>query len=256
MQALVGVILPVFLVLGLGWLARWRGLFDEAAIEALMRFAQGLALPVLLFRALHGMDLAQGYDPALLIAFYSGALSGFLLGLLGARFLFARPWTDSVAVGFCALFSNSLLLGLPITERAFGPEALAGNFAIISLHSPFCYAVGITVMEAVRGAGGTVARTMGNVLKGMATNPLVIGLALGFAANLGGLVLPEPVEQALAMLAGTALPVALFALGGILYQYRPEGDLRLILYVCALSLILHPAVTLGLGRWLELSPAG
>ena len=41
----------------------------------------------------------------------------------------------------------------------------------------------------------------------------------------------------------TALPAALFALGGILVRYRPEGDIKVIAMVCVLSLLVHPSVT-------------
>ena len=84
------------------------------------------------------VELVQTFDPALLVAFYIGATTGFFLGLFGARFVFGRDWEDSVVVGFCALFSNSLMLGLAITERAYGPDALQANFAIITMHAPFC----------------------------------------------------------------------------------------------------------------------
>ena len=52
MQALVDVILPVFLVLGFGWAARWRGWFPDAAVEGLMRFTQTFAVPCLLYAAI------------------------------------------------------------------------------------------------------------------------------------------------------------------------------------------------------------
>ena len=41
------------------------------------------------------------------------------------------------------------MLGLAITERAYGPDALQANFAIITMHAPFCYGLGITIMEIV-----------------------------------------------------------------------------------------------------------
>jgi predicted permease len=50
-----------------------------------------------------------------------------------------------------------------------------------------------------------------------------------------------------------ALPAALFGLGGVLYRYRPEGDIKTILYVVCVSLILHPAIVWGVGRWNGLS---
>lgn len=252
MQALIEVILPVFLVLGFGYLAVWRGLFSDSAVDGLMKFAQQFAVPALLFRAISTLDLAASFDVALLAAFYIGATTGFLAGLFGARLIFGRSWEDSIAIGFCCLFSNSVLLGLPITERAYGPGALAANYAIIALHAPFCYAVGVTVMEAVRNRGRSTLDTLRKVSSAMFRNALVLGIVLGFVVNLSGLPIPGVLADALDLIVRAALPVALFGLGGVLYRYRPEGDMRVILYVCAVSLILHPAVVWGLGRALEL----
>ncbi len=247
MSLLLAVTLPVFLVLGFGYLAAWRAWISEPAIDGLMRFSQGFAIPCLLFLAIARLDLAQEFDLALLGSFYAGALIGFAAGLLGARLLFGRSWEDSVAIGFVGLFSNSLLLGLPITERAFGADALQANFAIIAIHSPFCYAVGITAMEMVRARGGSLRQLPGKVLTGMGRNALILGIALGFVVNLSGLPLPSVLVEALELMSRAALPAALFGLGGILYRYWPEGDMRVILYITAVSLILHPAVVWGLG---------
>lgn len=255
MQALIGVVLPVFLVTGAGWAAVRGGLFGADLVDALMRFATRFAIPVLLFQAIAGLDLGAAFRPPLLLAFYSGAAAGFAAGLLGGRYLFHRSWEDAVAFGFVALFSNSVLLGLPIMERAYGPEALAPNFAIIAIHAPFCYAVGVTAMEIARGAGapGGAAATAARVLRAMFRNALVIGIVAGFAVNLSGLALPGPVDDAAGLIARAGLPVALFALGGVLTRYRPAGDARAILYLAALSLILHPAVVWGLGAALGLA---
>ena len=252
MILLLTVTLPVFLVLGFGYLASWRGWITEAAIDGLMKFAQGFAIPCLLFLAIARLDLAQEFNLPLLGSFYAGALAGFFAGLFGARLIFGRSWEDSVAIGFVGLFSNSLLLGLPITERAYGPDALQANFAIIALHSPVCYAIGITAMELARASGGSLRQLPGKVLKGMGRNALILGIALGALVNLSGLPMPEVLVEALELMARAALPAALFGLGGILYRYRPEGDMRVILYVVAVSLLLHPAVVWGLGSLFDL----
>jgi predicted permease len=251
-QALLDVILPVFMVIGFGYLAVWSGLFPDAGVDGLMRFTQGFAIPCLLFSAIATLDLGSVFRPELLIAFYTGATAGFLAGLLGARYLFGRPWEDAVVIGFCCLFSNTVMLGLPLTERAYGTETLASNFVIVALHAPFCYLVGVTAMEGVRNRGRGVLSTVGRVFRSMVQNPLMIGIGLGFLANFSGLALPGAVSDALGFMVRAALPAALFALGGVLCRYRPEGDLRLIGYVCAVSLVLHPAVTYGLGLVLGL----
>ena len=258
MQALLDIVLPVFLVIGFGYLAVWRGLFSQAGVDGLMKFTQSFAIPCLLFVAISRLNLGQTFDLRMLLSFYVGAFAGFCFGLFGARLLFGRPWEDAVAIGFCCLFSNSVLLGLPLTERAYGLGALEGNYAIIALHSPFCYGIGFTVMEVVRakaqdGAQAGSALVL-RVLKAMFSNALILGIVLGFAVNFSGVTLPGTVNDALDLMVRSALPAALFGLGGVLATYKPEGDLRLVLYICLIALIVHPAITRGLSYGFALSP--
>lgn len=253
MADLLQVIVPVFLVIGAGYTATARGLFSDEAVEGLMAFTQTFAIPCLLFRAIATLDLSATFDAPLLISFYAGAVAGFVAGLLGARYFFSRSWPDAVAIGFCGLFSNSVLLGLPIAERAYGTASLDANYAIVAIHAPFCYVVGVVAMEIARGTGG-VAAALPRVIEAMFHNALVIGIGLGFAVNLSGLVLPGIVADALDLMVRAALPAALFGLGGILVRYRVEGDLRTMGWICAASLILHPTVTWGIGRAFGLAP--
>ncbi|NUH64695.1 AEC family transporter [Sulfitobacter sp. S0837] len=255
MQTLLDVILPVFLVIGFGYVAVWRGLFPVSGIDGVMKFTQNFAIPCLLFQAIANIDLSTSYDPRLLISFYAGAGLCFALGIFGARVLFRRDWEDSVAIGFCCLFSNSILLGLPITERAYGSDALAGNYAIVSFHAPFCYGLGITVMEFVRNRGQSRRMVLRNVSRAMFRNALVLAILGGFAVNLSGLPIPGVVDDALSLIVRAALPAALFALGGVLLQYRPEGDIKAILMVCAIALLVHPALVWTFGTALDLPQA-
>jgi len=254
------VVLPVFLILGYGYVVTWRGMLSDSAIDGIQRFAQNFALPVLLFQSIAGIDLGADLDAGMLGAFYAGAFLGFALGYSGAWFL-GRPPEDCVAIGFVCLFSNSLLLGVPITERAYGAQALTGNYAIISIHSPLLYTFGITMMEFTRARGQnlSVATVVLRALVGVLRTPLVIGILAGLAVNLAqtaGLVLPEGLWAAAGMIARAALPAALFGLGGILYRYRPEGELRLVALCCVASLVIHPAVTYALSGALGVPPAG
>jgi predicted permease len=252
LQTLLDVILPVFLVIGFGYVSVWRGWFPVSGVDGVMKFTQSFAIPCLLFQAISGLDLTASFDPKLLISFYMGAAVCFALGIFGARYLFNRDWEDCVAIGFCCMFSNSVLMGLPITERAYGPDALAGNFAIISIHAPFCYGLGITVMEVVRNRGQSAGKLTRNIATAMFRNALVLAILAGFAVNVLGLGLPKALDDALSMMVRAALPAALFALGGVLIQYRPEGDMKAIAMVCAIALLAHPALVWMMGTALSL----
>ena len=254
MQALLDVILPVFFAIGLGYLLTWRGIFPLAAVDGLMKYAQGIAVPCLLFLAIARLDLSRALDAGHLISFYGGASLSFMAGLFAARHLVGRTWEDSVAIGFCCLFSNSVLLGLPINERAYGPDALAGAYMIIAFHAPFCYALGISVMEFVRHRGQPPVTMLRSIGKAMFNNALVLAIIAGFVVNLAEIPLPEFALEGLDLVARSALPAALFALGGVLVQYKPEGDAKAIALVCAFALVLHPALTFALGKMQDVPP--
>lgn len=253
MQALIDVILPVFIVVGFGYLVVWRGLFSTSAVDGLMSYTQNFAIPCLLFIALIQIDLSQAYSLKLMSSFYIGAASGFALGFLGARYLFRRSAQDSVAIGFVSLFSNSVMMGLAITERAYGVEALVANFAIVSMHAPFCYFVGITAMEIAKSDGESIGKVASNVVRSMMKNALFIAIILGLMINIMNVTLPKAILDGAHMIAQTALPAALFGMGGVLYRYRPEGDFGPIAWVVGISLLIHPAIVWMLGQIWNLS---
>lgn len=254
--AILLVVIPVFLVMGAGYLATRVGVFSSAAVDGLMVFTQSFAIPCLLFRALADLDLGAVFDPRLLLSFYTGAVVSFALGILGARKLFHHRPGEAVAIGFGALFSNSVLLGLPIMAHAYGADALAPSFAIVSIHAPLCYFIGITVMEFARADGRSLPDTLRTVGRTITRNGLMIGLAIGFAVNLGGITIPGPIRTALDMMADSALPAALFGLGGVLTRYSIRASLPEAGMIAALSLVVHPAITYALAQGLFGLPQG
>ena len=253
MSALLEVIIPVFLIIGFGYCTVWARLFSIDTIDGLMKFSQNFAIPVLLFNAIAKVDLANVFDLNLFFSFYVGATAGFLIGFLGSHYLFNRPLEDSVAIGFCCLFSNTVMLGLPITERAYGEDVLQHNFAIVSIHAPFCYFLGITVMELVKSSEKSIRKKSVVILKAMFSNALVVGIVLGFFINICGISLAKSIQASVDMITAVALPAALFGMGGVLYQYRPAGDIGPIVMICTTSLLIHPAIVWFTGSNLELT---
>jgi predicted permease len=250
MGDLLTVIAPVFLVTAFGYIATKRALISPLQIDGLVLFTQKFAIPCLLFYAIANLKLGEYFHPKLLLSYYLPAVAMFAAGMAGARLIFKRSLPDSVAIGFACLFSNSVLLGLPITERAYGAESLDPNFAIIALNAPVCYIVGIAAMEIVRSRTADTAKsaleTLKAISKSITHNALVIGIALGFIVNITQIALPTILDDALNMMIQAALPAAVFALGGVLAQYKIEGDIGPVAMICGLSLLVQPALTFSL----------
>jgi len=236
------IVLPVFLVIAAGYLCVRSGLFSGDLVDHLMTYATKFALPLLLFSGIATLDLGAVFRADLLISFYTGSIISFTLAILGARLMFARRPGEAVAMGFAAFFGNTLLLGLPIMERAYGTAALQPVYAIISIHAPFCFVVGITTMEFVRADGRGLGSTLRQVAKSVLSNALMIGLGLGFVFNLTGLTLPGPVDAALDTVVKSALPIALFSLGGVLVRYGLRGTLTEVAWISVVKLFVHPLI--------------
>ena len=238
------VVAPVFLIVGAGYSAVYFRFFKDEYADALMKFTQNFAIPCLLFNAIANLDLPAAFEPQLLGAFYTGSATCFFLGILGAKYLFKRRAGEAVAVGFCALFANSVLLGFPIVERAFGTNALGPITAIVSVHAPLCYLLGITTMEFSRSDGRTFSDTLKIVTKAIFSNALMIGLSIGFFVNLTGLRLPQSLWDATDMMASAALPAALFGLGAVLVRYGIATNKGETAMVLLLRLVIHPCIAL------------
>ncbi|MCB1791833.1 MAG: AEC family transporter [Gammaproteobacteria bacterium] len=253
LSGIFDIVAPVFLVIGAGYLAVWRGWFADRLVDGLMKFAIQFAVPCLLFRATSTMDLGSAYDWRLMSGFYIGSTTSFTIATLLTWRMFGRRPGEAVAVGFGALFSNLVLMGLPISQRAWGADtdAMATAYAIVSVHAPFCYLLGITSMELLRADGRSLPDTVRVVVRAMFRNSLMIGIGLGFIVNLSGLALPGVVESAVDTVARAALPVALFGLGGTLTRYAIKDAVGEAATVSTMSLVIHPMVSLLVCRVLD-----
>ena len=75
MDILLNVILPVFLVIGIGYISTWRQWFSTENIDSLTRFAQSFAIPCLLFYAIAKIEISEAPKPRAINAFINSLLS-------------------------------------------------------------------------------------------------------------------------------------------------------------------------------------
>ena len=239
---LLTIVVPVFLIVGAGYLAVRTRYFPEALVDGVVRYGVGFAVPCLLFLSMTRIDLSTAISLPALVSFFVAGNACFFGAMALSRLVWKRRPGESVAVGFSTFFPNVVMLGIPIADRAFGPEVLGGVFGIIAFHSIHNYFVGFIAMEMVRQDRAGLAVALSRAFLTTFRNPLMIGLVCGMAWNLSGLTLPEIPKSALEMVARSAIPAALFSLGGVLTRYRIRQEASEALMVAAFSLIVHPAL--------------
>jgi predicted permease len=239
---LLSIVAPIFGIMALGFVAVKLKALDASAVRGLVLFVFNFAIPVLLFRSLAGIDLPRDIEWGFLVAFYAGSLVTYGLGMALARGLFHRPLDQQAIFGMSAAFSNTVLVGIPVILTAFGPEATLPLFLIIAFHSATFMPLTVALIHVGRGAGVSWADQLRNVFREMVRNPIVMGLFVGFLANLSGLTLPVPVDRLTELLGGAAVPCALFAMGASLAGYPLTGDVPPAVVLTSLKLVVHPLI--------------
>jgi malonate transporter len=242
MLQILNVVLPVFALLGTGLLAVRFRLYPPDGIRGLIAFVNNFATPCLLFGAMLTSDFGSTFNPAVILPYYAGAFFSLFAGAWVARRFFGDKPGESVASGFSATFSNTVLIGIPVLQRAYGEAAMPTIFSIIALHAPLLITVGMLVMELSRRDGEPIGKALAVALLPVVRNPLLIAVTLGLIGNHFGVVLPEPATAFIGFMAAAVVPVALFGIGGALNEYRLGDSWALALAMCVFKLVIHPLI--------------
>lgn len=242
MLTILVIVAPVFALVTTGYLAVHFKAFPKSGIPGLLAFVNNFAVPILLFRAMLDIDFAAVFNPKMIAGYYVSALFVLAAAILVARAVFRNRPGEAVASAFGAYFSNTVLLGLPIVQRAYGEDALPVMYSIIGFHAPTLMTVSLIVMEISRRDGASPGRVALTAIKRIFRHPLLIGIALGLLGNLFGLTLIEPADAFTRMMSQAVLPAALFGLGGAIHDYRVRDNWVLSATMSFIKLMAMPAL--------------
>ena len=227
---LFALLLPLFLVTGLGCLLARSGVMATNWQGGLSELTAKILIPAFLFSGAfkHGIPAAASWQ----------FLTAFFLPLI-ALFAAASGARDSGSAprALATTHSNTAFVGIPVLTQAFGPDSLQYAFPVIAFHSLVAFS-----LYYLASPGEKLAGSLLNAVK----NPIVVSLMLGLACNLLGLTLPAALSGALAMLSAAALPCALLALGASLAGFRIHSWPETVLTVIG-KLVVLPACVLGMG---------
>lgn len=244
MFSTLAVILPVFALIFVGWLARRIGVLGTSATSELNRFVVYLALPALLFDIVANATWNEIWQPGLIAAFGLGALAVFVLTVV-VRLRRNRHLADATIDGLNAGYANTGFIGFPLAAMVFGDEALAPTLIATILTVFVVFALGIVLIEVGMQAAKPRRDLVLTVGRQLIRNPLVIAPIAGAFVPLMGLTIPQPAETMLNLLGAAAAPCALVTLGLFLADTNKaaESDIGTTAALTGVKLLLQPAIT-------------
>jgi predicted permease len=242
---------PLFALVGVGYaiaaIPRWRPAWTAFASKLVFN----VAMPCLLFHLMSTFSVHQAVDARLLVAFFGGCGIVFVVGRIVAARVFELDGVGQSVFGLGGIFSNNVLLGVPLAKSTLGPEALPAVALVIVFNALTLWTLVTVSVEWARHGSFSLAG-FGATAKSVLTNPLVAAILAGAIFGLAGLELPGPIETPLAAIGRTAGPAALLVLGMGLAEYGVRDGFEQSVAIAGLKLVLQPLVVWGLGLALGL----
>jgi predicted permease len=248
-NSVISSLLPVVLLIGIGWFAGRRGWIGQGSVKDLSNLVFLLLTPALLFRTMSTVHLEQLDFRPVAVYFVSAWL--LFAGTLALQGLNRR----AAVLALAGTFSNTTMIGIPLVGLAFGPQGLVTLFALISLHALIMLTVATVVLEfavgreqAVPGDLHHLALTVGLAVRSAVIHPVPLPIIAGLLFAQTGLVIPTVLDRPLELLGNAFGPLALVLVGVMLASIPVGSHWRGALALAAMKNLGHP-VLLALIGW-------
>lgn len=240
MSNVAEVVLPIFLLIMLGYGGARTGRISPAALSGMNDYVFWIATPALLFAS---VTEAENLSVArIAIAYFSAVLVLYGIALAIARRILGLDLSGGSVFALNVTFGNTVMMGIPLMDAAFGQEGVANLIALIAFHSIVLLPLTTILLEVGAAKAPGVLRTMRASGLAVARNPVILGIVVALAWRVLGLPVP-PVLRRFVDLAGVSAPaLALYCLGGSLAFFREPGAWRESLWAGSLKLFMLPAL--------------
>ncbi|UTW02005.1 AEC family transporter [Amphritea atlantica] len=254
MQLLFDIVIPVFILMVLGWGCRRSGLLEETSASALNRYVYYIAVPALMFTSTASVDIQSVLQWHFIAVYTGGSVVAVVVAFLGWRRLQLTAPLDWTVVALNSAWANTVYMGVPIFYFMFG-ERGALPVIIATLTSNLLFILVLALMSELQNSQGSVWGKLKTLLfQALLKNPVMMAPVLGMLVSLSGISLPAIILTPLQMLAPSAAPVALFALGISLCGLKVGAGSFELVWLTLVKLVVHPLATFGLALMFGLEP--
>ncbi len=239
LQVSFEAVMPIFLLMAVGYGIKCCRLVDETVFAALNKLIFRVFLPILLFQNIRSSDVTAVLDRRLIGLAVALVLVLFVIGYFAVKVL----TDDDRKRGVMAQVffrSNFAILGIPIVEYVCRGQAEGRVSMVVAVLVPLFNVLAVIVLERYRGGKVKPLR----LLKGIATNPLILACALGAVSLALPFTLPPLLDGTVVSLSEVASPLSLVVLGAGFTFSGVRGYARELTVMTAVKLIAAPLFSL------------
>lgn len=239
--------IPFFALVLCGWIAARTRRLPAHSVASLNGYVLWFALPAMLFRFVARTPVDTVIDPRIALGYAASGLAAYALAALLLRQRAGASWIDTAYGALAAAWPNWGYMGFGLMPALLGERALATMIAAGIMDLLVLMPLALLVASRQQSAGGLGAFVGG--LKAVAHNPLFIAILSGLALSLLHVRIPGPIDEFLRLLASSAGPVALFAIGVFVYRPGPVRVDAASVWLIAVKLLVHPLLMWMVGAW-------
>ena len=239
----LNVTVPIFLTLLLGYFFRKIGLFDDAFVSRMNKFVFVVPLPVLLFQDIARIDIYEAWDFRMVVFCFSITSVSIIISVFLSRFL--HPSDIRGEFIQASYRSSAAILGIAIIHNLYGNAGMAPLMIIASV--PLYNVMAVVILSIFKpGQSKLNGAVLKRTLKGIITNPIILGIAAGTLWSLLRLPFPKILDSTVGNLAKTATPLGLMAMGGSLRFGKAFSRLKASVACTFMKLVGYEALFLPL----------
>ncbi len=250
---IIQTIIPIFIVIVLGTLARKRGWIPNSFLKPANQLTFYLAIPAMIFSAIVKSDFRTQFDSYLLIS-----------TLLPLFVIFILFWILTVIVGVprsqrgtlveSSVHGNIGYIGLAVVFYYLGAEALPSTGILLAFLILAHNGLAVVVLQ-INASSRRKKKGWIGILANIVINPIILTAIAGIICSLAEFHMPVIVDRTLAILAKLALPLALLLIGASLSFQIKIKQLMMVILACLAKLVILPALGLWFYLYFGLNPS-
>lgn len=235
--------MPIFLTMLLGWFFKKIKLMDDAFVQKMNKFVFVAALPVLVFEDLATVDFFEVWDMRFVAFCFLATLTSILV-ITGISYLLKNKRIQGEFIQ-ASYRSSAAILGIAFIQNIYGSAGMAPLMIVATV--PLYNVMAVVVLSVMKPEREKLSKAlMLQTLKGIVTNPIILGILAGILWSLLKLPMPVILQKTIGNVGVLATPLGLMAMGASFELKQASAQLKPAIIAALIKLVILAAVFLPL----------